>query len=117
MANLQQDFCTPRVNYTMLHSYMNRTVRFVGKVANSNPHTVTLYSTDGASVLVHNIDSNSFKPNHYVEVIGEVTSNNSNLILKPANAQNVIDFGENFNIENYNELLIFMQQYKHLFGA
>jgi len=117
MANPQQDVCTPRVNYTMLNSHMNRTVRFVGKVANSTPQTVSLLTPDGASVFVQNIDPNSFKPNHFVEVIGLVTSQGGNLILKPANAQNVIDFGENFNFENYNELLIFMQQYKHIFGA
>merc|ERR1711907_73043 len=87
---------SPRVGKSQLTDYTGRTVRFVGKVKSSQGGVATLEAPDGGEVQIQN--ATPYETSH-VEIVGDVQSGDS------ITQQSFVDFGDNFNMTNYAELL------------
>lgn len=96
------------VNAELLHTYIGRKVRSVIQVMRSDGGTVIGKSTDEKQLVVKG--SPPFSLTTYVEVIGIADSNQS------IRAEIWNNFGDTFDMHNYNQLCILANgEYKHLF--
>ncbi|KAH7854223.1 hypothetical protein Vadar_011489 [Vaccinium darrowii] len=96
------------VNAELLHTYIGRKVRTVIQVMRSDGGTVIGKSTDEKQLVVKG--SPPFSLTTYVEVIGIADSNQS------IRAEIWNNFGDTFDMHNYNQLCILANgEYKHLF--
>ena len=100
----------PRVfGYNLSQNYSGKNVRIVGSVKDVTPKNVTILSCDGIPInIIPNqgediIDQNLYNCKH-VEVIGFVKDNNTLM------QYNVTNFGDNFDLDTYNESLKLIQQ-------
>ncbi|KAG0087447.1 hypothetical protein BGZ93_010951 [Podila epicladia] len=99
---------TPRVNSSMLGNYVNQPVRFVGKIVEQNGTRATMQACDHGQVQI-NMSPSSQYTSQYVEVIGDVQSDGSITELSACS------FGDSFDMETYNQLVIKMQQFSTVF--
>ncbi|KAI8563018.1 hypothetical protein RHMOL_Rhmol03G0080800 [Rhododendron molle] len=96
------------VNAELLHAYMGRKVRTVIQVMRSDGGTVIGKSTDEKQLVVKG--SPPVPLTTYVEVIGIADSDQS------IRAEIWNNFGDTFDMYNYNQLCILANgEYKHLF--
>eukprot|EP00656_Telonema_subtile_P005491 TRINITY_DN12499_c0_g1_i1.p1 TRINITY_DN12499_c0_g1~~TRINITY_DN12499_c0_g1_i1.p1 ORF type:complete len:137 (+),score=24.49 TRINITY_DN12499_c0_g1_i1:95-505(+) len=87
---------SPRVGKSHLAEYDGKTVRFVGKVKSNDGGVAVLEAPDGGEVQVHN--STPYQT-QFVEILGSVQSAGA------ISQQSYVDFGDEFHMGNYNELL------------
>ncbi|KAG5556549.1 hypothetical protein RHGRI_006972 [Rhododendron griersonianum] len=96
------------VNAELLHAYMGRKVRTVIQVMRSDGGTVIGKSTDEKQLVLKG--SPPVPLTTYVEVIGIADSDQS------IRAEIWNNFGDTFDMYNYNQLCILANgEYKHLF--
>merc|ERR1712166_96411 len=91
-----KNMASPRVGKSHLAEYDGKTVRFVGKVKSNDGGVAVLEAPDGGEVQVHN--STPYETD-YVEIFGSVQSADA------ISQQSFVDFGNDFHIGNYNQLL------------
>eukprot|EP01116_Phalansterium_solitarium_P014212 TRINITY_DN31780_c0_g1_i1.p1 TRINITY_DN31780_c0_g1~~TRINITY_DN31780_c0_g1_i1.p1 ORF type:complete len:116 (+),score=10.77 TRINITY_DN31780_c0_g1_i1:104-451(+) len=107
---------TARVNKALLSSHIGMNVRLVGKVTlvDSQRGTAQLEASDKGTVFVKvNPDSLSiYTSGPIVELVGTV---NPDLSISEL-AGSVVQFGERFNMDIYNQTIETMQQYRYLWG-
>ncbi|KAI9242904.1 hypothetical protein MVEG_04211 [Podila verticillata NRRL 6337] len=99
---------TPRVNSSMLATYVGQPVRFVGKIVEQNGTHATMQASDHGQVQI-NMNHSSQYTSQYIEVIGEVQSDGS------INEMVSASFGDSFDLETYNQLVVKMQQFSTVF--
>ncbi|KAL6052518.1 hypothetical protein QOT17_018507 [Balamuthia mandrillaris] len=99
---------TPRVNKTFLNRYVGSAVRLVGVVKNKSPGKLIMGTSDGGEVMVH-LKSDATHTSTTVEVLGTV---NKDLTLTEISSTS---FGEDFDLNNYNQLVNFAHQFTELF--
>eukprot|EP00658_Telonema_sp_P-2_P020514 TRINITY_DN18114_c0_g1_i3.p1 TRINITY_DN18114_c0_g1~~TRINITY_DN18114_c0_g1_i3.p1 ORF type:complete len:135 (+),score=40.30 TRINITY_DN18114_c0_g1_i3:133-537(+) len=87
--------CSPRIGKSHFGDYNGKVVRFVGKVKSNNGGVAVLEAPDGGEVTVQNSTPYSTQ---FVEVLGSVQGN-------AIAQQSYVDFGDNFHMENYNQML------------
>ncbi|KAF9408103.1 hypothetical protein BGZ94_002448 [Podila epigama] len=99
---------TPRVNSSMLGNYIGQPIRFVGKIVEQNGTTAVMSASDKGQVQIH-MNAGTQYLSQYVEVIGNV---NQDLSITELTASS---FGDDFDMETYNELVKKMQQFPTVF--
>ncbi|KAG0299266.1 hypothetical protein BGZ98_010191 [Dissophora globulifera] len=99
---------TARVNSAMLSGMVGQTVRFVGKIIEQNGTRALMTASDKGRVDIH-MNENSQYGTQFVEVIGSVNSDLSITELASTN------FGNNFDLDTYDELAKKMQMFPKLF--
>ncbi|KAG0038663.1 hypothetical protein BGZ82_011316 [Podila clonocystis] len=99
---------TPRVNSSMLGNYIGQPVRFVGKIVEQNGSHASMQACDHGQVQIK-MSANSQYTSQYVEVIGDVLPDGS------INELSSCSFGDSFDMETYNQLVIKMQQFSTVF--
>ncbi|KAK3828102.1 MAG: replication factor A protein 3 [Benniella sp.] len=99
---------TPRVNSAMLRSHVDERVRFVGKIIEQNGSRALMTASDKGQVeVVMNVMSQY--GTQYVEVIGFARSNGT------IDEEVSINFGNDFDMDTYNELITKMQRFPTVF--
>eukprot|EP00743_Colponemidia_sp_Colp-15_P008774 GILK01009570.1.p1 GENE.GILK01009570.1~~GILK01009570.1.p1 ORF type:complete len:116 (-),score=8.04 GILK01009570.1:105-419(-) len=99
-----------RVNRNSLREYVGKNVRFVGKVVRCSYPVAILDAPDGGQVQVQMSDGASYGST-FVEVIGEV---NQDLSIREFTFNN---FGDDFDLANYNEMVaLASNQFRELFA-
>ncbi|DAZ95004.1 TPA: hypothetical protein N0F65_003630, partial [Lagenidium giganteum] len=88
----------PRVNKKTMGSYVGRTVALVGAVESHMPTAVVLRTSDGGHVNVKPAPGSDYG-SKVVEVIGRVLDSETIQEFKATL------FGENFDLESYDQLL------------
>ncbi|KAI1301125.1 60S acidic ribosomal protein P1-alpha 3 [Mortierella claussenii] len=99
---------TTRVNSKMLGANVGNTVRFVGKIVEQNGTRAIFTASDKGQVEVHMIPSSQYGT-PYIEVIGVVNGDHS---LQEMTSTN---FGDEFDMETYDQLVVKMQQFPSIF--
>ncbi|KAF9200660.1 hypothetical protein BGZ49_009095 [Haplosporangium sp. Z 27] len=117
---------TPRVNSAMLSGKVGETVRFVGKIIEQNGSRALMTASDKGQAEIHmdpvkqlyrvtnwwqkyiNFGASQYGT-EYIEVIGTVNSDYSISEMISTN------FGNNFDMDIYNELIVKMQQFPTVF--
>eukprot|EP01104_Vermistella_antarctica_P006039 TRINITY_DN16779_c0_g1_i1.p2 TRINITY_DN16779_c0_g1~~TRINITY_DN16779_c0_g1_i1.p2 ORF type:complete len:109 (-),score=23.89 TRINITY_DN16779_c0_g1_i1:249-575(-) len=102
---------TPRINGTMLPNYVGARVRFVGSVTSTNPPMWTVNASDNVAVSVRS-NTGADAPSTYIEVIGTVSNNGGQFVIE---SESVTAFGDNFDLNNYNDLVNLSQKVPDLF--
>uniref|UniRef100_A0A061S1Z6 Replication factor A3 n=1 Tax=Tetraselmis sp. GSL018 TaxID=582737 RepID=A0A061S1Z6_9CHLO len=90
---------TPRVNGALLRHHIGRKVLLVGEVLSLEEGYVRMLGSDQVPVTVKVNDKSPFQTK-YAEVLGLVDGENSVV------AEQHIPFGDNFELNNYNELVL-----------
>ncbi|KAK9453532.1 replication factor A protein 3 [Dipodascopsis uninucleata] len=98
---------TPRTNAELLHLFVGRPVRLIGRVTSFHGDTVTLDA--GGSVTARTNVGVQMTEGHAYEIIGRV---NQDLSLKILDS---VDFGTNINMDNANTLAALSNQYNEIF--
>uniref|UniRef100_A0A7S2UTE4 Replication factor A protein 3 n=1 Tax=Fibrocapsa japonica TaxID=94617 RepID=A0A7S2UTE4_9STRA len=101
MAETQiQEGVTPRINGSLRQNFVGRPVCLVGKVLDvqENSGSAVIQSSDGSSVQVVMAPGSSYLTS-FVEIVGEVLPD---LSIKEFKS---IDYGENFDLDLYNQVL------------
>ena len=101
--------CTPRVNGQMLPGFVGRRVRVVGHVTEVHPDRMQMTLTDSKVITVALDPQTQVPVGTIVEVVGVATGGET------IQEHNVTNFGETFNLENYEQLVKFTHTYKDLF--
>ncbi|KAG0222519.1 replication factor A protein 3 [Mortierella sp. GBAus27b] len=99
---------TPRVNSAMLSKFVGQDVRFVGKIHKQDATRGQLIASDKGNIEVHRSPDSRWGT-HFVEIIGMV--NEDETISERAS----INFGNDFDLDTYNELVMKMQQFPSVF--
>ncbi|KAG0334137.1 60S acidic ribosomal protein P1-alpha 3 [Podila humilis] len=99
---------TPRINSAMLGNYIGQTVRLVGSVTATNGNQATLTTSDKGQVTVISNEASAYHTT-ILEVIGEV---NTDLSISELT---FCPFGDDFDMDVYNELVKKMQQFPTVF--
>mmetsp|Transcript_22051 Transcript_22051/g.61200 ORF Transcript_22051/g.61200 Transcript_22051/m.61200 type:complete len:108 (-) Transcript_22051:120-443(-) len=89
---------TPRVNGALLRQNIGRKVLLVGEVLSLEEGFVRMMAADQTPVTVKVQDNAPFQT-RYAEVLGTVESENSVM------ADQHFAFGDNFDLNNYNEMV------------
>merc|ERR1711934_79030 len=97
LSSTKMELPAVRVATSHLENYTGRSVRLVGKVISNDGATAVLEDAEGQKVNVTNV-SGPYE-SQFVEVIGSVQPDSS---IETATS---IEFGNEFNMANYAELL------------
>jgi len=109
---IMDDLVTPRVNAATIPAYVGKNVRIVGRVHQSPTPDgqAVIISSDGQEVYVNTLPTSAESwVDPYVEIIGSVAEDSSITEIFSTN------FGNNFNMENHNTLVILAQSNHELF--
>ncbi|KAG0125866.1 replication factor A protein 3 [Tuber indicum] len=98
---------TPRINAPLLHQFIGRTIRLVGKVTDIHGDKATL---DSSGVIIARLDRDSnLKLGNATEVVAKVNPDLSVKVLTST------DFGDNLDMKVYEELVGICQQHREIF--
>eukprot|EP00002_Diphylleia_rotans_P012216 TRINITY_DN238_c0_g2_i1.p1 TRINITY_DN238_c0_g2~~TRINITY_DN238_c0_g2_i1.p1 ORF type:complete len:108 (-),score=10.97 TRINITY_DN238_c0_g2_i1:197-520(-) len=106
--SMTDEGCTPRVNGTLLRSYVGSDVRLVGKVLSVSGTKAVLLASDNTHVHVNTSGNSRYQT--IVEVVGNV---NPDLTLREIS---FVNFNDDFDLGVYNEMVQLTQEFKPLFG-
>lgn len=89
----------PRVNAAKMADHVGQMVTLVGKVTSVNGGEATLEASDKGVVHVKSLDGSAQYNTAFVQIIGRVSD--------PTNLEvmNVAEFGEDFDMDNYDKLV------------
>ncbi|KAA6401888.1 MAG: hypothetical protein EZS28_002585 [Streblomastix strix] len=91
---------TPRINSELMQNYIGRTVRFVGKVdapIGGDGSQLVLIGSDSGRVSINREPESQFPTSQYVEIVGNVDSNDSITEVL------LVEFGNNFDLAAYDQ--------------
>ncbi|KAL6607291.1 replication factor A protein 3 [Neocallimastix californiae] len=104
------DVVIPRINSSMFREYINKNVRVVGQVLSNQGDSVILKTSDQGNVKVSiNHYGNAYN-SRFVEVIGQITGEDS--ITETAEA---IGLGDNFDMESFEKLINYQRKFPEIF--
>ncbi|KAG5174998.1 replication factor A protein 3 [Tribonema minus] len=108
-----EQFQAVRVNGAILPSQTDQNVILIGKVTETGPEYSTLQASDGAPIRVKMSAGNAYN-SAYVEVVGHVYPDEAGGLYVDEFISR--DLGDNFNLENYNEVVEMANgRFAHLF--
>ncbi|GJJ71529.1 replication factor A3 [Entomortierella parvispora] len=99
---------TPRINSAMLGNHIGGHVRLVGRVESQNSKFAVIVASDNGQVHVQMAEGAQYGT-RYMEIIGVV---NQDLMVSELTSTN---FGDDFNLEIYNEQIIKAQKFPNIF--
>ncbi|RHZ82193.1 hypothetical protein Glove_112g44 [Diversispora epigaea] len=100
---------TPRINSTLLSKYRNEVVRLIGRVKESSKNSAVLEASDKGQIRILLSPETILQANKIVEIIGRVRDDHS---LQELNTTN---FGEEFDLDLYENAVQVAQKYSKLF--
>ncbi|ORX56462.1 replication factor A protein 3 [Piromyces finnis] len=109
---MEDSVVIPRINSSMFREYRDRIVRVVGQVLSTgNNNTIFLTTSDQGNINVTvNHMRAPYENSRFVEVIGQVTGDDSITETSPA-----LSLGDNFDLESYNKLIQYQRKFTDIF--
>mmetsp|Transcript_29111 Transcript_29111/g.38288 ORF Transcript_29111/g.38288 Transcript_29111/m.38288 type:complete len:109 (-) Transcript_29111:99-425(-) len=100
---------TPRINGGLRSQFVGKTVLLVGRVLNQNGVNATIQASDGQAVQINRTPGQNYNST-FIEVTGQIQSDLSVQEYKSC------EFGDNFNLQNYEALVqLATGKYSNLF--
>ncbi|ORX81557.1 replication factor A protein 3 [Anaeromyces robustus] len=100
----------PRINSSMFRDFKERNVRVVGQVLSNQGDSVIIKTSDQGNVRVSvNHYGNSYN-SRFVEVIGQITGDDSITETAPA-----LSLGDNFDLESFDKLIQYQRKFPDIF--
>eukprot|EP01126_Amoeba_proteus_P025371 TRINITY_DN2533_c0_g1_i1.p1 TRINITY_DN2533_c0_g1~~TRINITY_DN2533_c0_g1_i1.p1 ORF type:complete len:113 (+),score=14.61 TRINITY_DN2533_c0_g1_i1:82-420(+) len=102
---------TPRINKALLPSYVGSTVRLVARVTGKANGVVHVQTSDGGTVqVVLTSNGDEYHIGGITEIIGRVREDET------IEEFNNTTFNDNFNMENFDQLIRLTHYFPELFG-
>ena len=102
--------CIPMINGSLIRNNIGKKVSFVGKFIKANNNIAIFESSDkkNVNIKINSNDEYAYETT-WIQIIGSV---NNDLSISQ---QNVILLSNEFNIDNYDQMVYLSSQYNNLF--